>query len=326
MYPEGISVIICTYNGSKRMEHTLEALKKQNIPKNLNWEIILIDNASTDDTYQKMLELSKTLFNSTNFRIFKEPKPGKAHALYKAYEEAHYELMLVCDDDNWLQPDYLRIVNEVFKNNPDIALLGGYGIAHFGNLSKPKHFDTWQHCFACGKYHKTGFLKEGDISIWGAGSVLRKSAWLNLKKNGFSFLNSITPGKAMGEDVDIAKAVSLWGYKLYFDERLWFYHNFSDGRFSDKNLMIYVKNNFRNSALLILFLIADKHYKKPLSCFNKYYGRMLLSLSINLFTQFFKINNTPTQLRIFMQLTELATHRKKYTRLYKEVLKMYLVK
>ncbi|NJN42415.1 MAG: glycosyltransferase [Flammeovirgaceae bacterium] len=47
---EGVSVIICCYNSSSRIEKTLEHLFQQKTNSRLHWEIILVDNASTDQT------------------------------------------------------------------------------------------------------------------------------------------------------------------------------------------------------------------------------------------------------------------------------------
>ena len=86
--------------------------------------------------------------------------------------------MLLCDDDNWLQPDYLKTVIEIFSKYPDIGLLGGYGKAVFNGTEKPDWFDKWENCYVCGKHHtKNGFLQSSDFSIWGAGSVIRKTMW-----------------------------------------------------------------------------------------------------------------------------------------------------
>jgi len=319
----GISIIICTYNGESRLVPTFQALINQDIPECLKWEILIIDNASTDNTKQISEKFFKEFANQIDYKILFEPKPGKANALKRGYDNAQYDLMLLCDDDNWLQAQYISTVFEIFKNNPEIALLGGYGIAEFRNDKIPNNFEKWQHCFACGKYHLTGYLKNGDFSIWGAGSVLKKSGWMELTQNGFEFLNSTKAGKAMGEDVDLAKAVSFWGYKLYFDERLWFYHDLSGERITDKNLLQQVKKNFKNSTLLLIYLIADKTYNKPTKFFFFYYFKMLISLSINLFTQIFKKDNKPTRMKIYLQLIELATHPSKYYSLYKKLKKIY---
>ena len=46
----GISVVICTYNGVKRLQPTLEAIFSQEVAPDIPWELIIVDNASTDKT------------------------------------------------------------------------------------------------------------------------------------------------------------------------------------------------------------------------------------------------------------------------------------
>jgi len=46
----GISVLVCTYNGAKRLEKTLAHLAAQVTNSTVEWEIILVDNNSTDNT------------------------------------------------------------------------------------------------------------------------------------------------------------------------------------------------------------------------------------------------------------------------------------
>ena len=46
----GVSIIICCYNASKRITPTLRHLQKQSFREPINWEVIIIDNASTDQT------------------------------------------------------------------------------------------------------------------------------------------------------------------------------------------------------------------------------------------------------------------------------------
>lgn len=56
----GVSIICCSYNGRERLQITLEAIK--NLECNGNWELIFIDNASTDGT----LEFAKEFFLKAN--------------------------------------------------------------------------------------------------------------------------------------------------------------------------------------------------------------------------------------------------------------------
>ncbi len=48
----GASVIVCCYNSAARLPHTLAHLAGQIVPEDFFWEIILVNNASTDNTVE----------------------------------------------------------------------------------------------------------------------------------------------------------------------------------------------------------------------------------------------------------------------------------
>ena len=316
--PFGISVIICTHNGARRIVYTLEALERQIVQPDMQWEILLIDNGSTDETLKVADDFSKNFKRNIQFRIIQVKELGKSNALLKGYDEAKFELMLICDDDNWLQPEYLHFVSEIFRENDEIGLLGGYGIAEFRGEEKPVWFEKWQQSYACGKHHaKTGFLASGDASIWGAGSVIRKTLWIFLRENGFHFINNTGKGKMLGEDVELSHAVLYSGSKLYFDDRLWYYHDLSGGRITWTNLKKQIK--ICGCTLPVIYDMAFKNSPNRKNRYNLSFIKMIISLSINLLVQLSKKNNQFLLKYIFNQLIELVFHRKKYKQIYYEI-------
>lgn len=316
--PFGISVIICTHNGAERLIPTLEALERQDVPVGLPWEILIIDNGSTDDTLSITDSFRKNFKKDIILRILSEPVLGKSNALVKGYDEAKYELMLVCDDDNWLQPQYLKTVAEIYREHPQIGLLGGYGIPEFRSEHKPVWFEKYKQAYACGKHHnKNGFLAKSDASIWGAGSVIRKTLWSFLRENGFHFINNTVPGAALGEDVELSHAVMFSGCKLYFDDRLWFYHDLSKRRITKKNLKKQIKNS--GCTLFVIYDIAYKNSPGLKHRFNSVFFRWLLFHIYYLFILLLKKNNVLLRRHIFTQLKELATQKQKLKTIYDEI-------
>lgn len=315
----GISVIICTFNGANRIKPTLKALYCQKINNDYPWEILIIDNGSTDNTIQIVNDFIDKSQKMISVKILLEPNKGKSNALIKGYDEAKYEFMLVCDDDNWLNPNYLSTIIELFTMHPDIGLLGGYGIAEFKNDIKPNWFDKYQACFACGKLHQTsGFLKNGDVSIWGAGSIIKKTVWNYLRSNGFYFINNTGNGNQLGEDLELAHAVYFAGFKLYFDDRLWFYHDMSGGRVTWLNAQNQIKNS--GSIMHVVFLMAFKSSINNHKQFNLMYYQMILSLFVNLMKQILVKNNVFSRKHVYYQLKELLLNKKKYHSIYNNVL------
>ncbi len=312
----GISIIICIYNGEYRIAPTLKALISQHIPENINVEILLVDNGSTDKTIQVVREFWLTQQTNITLRIISEPKQGKANALITGYNEAMYELMLLCDDDNWLQPEYIKTVFEIYNEHPDIGLLGGYGKAFFEPDEKPKWFGKWERCYVCGKHHKkNGFLDDMDFRIWGAGSVMRKTLWAFLWSNGFTFYNSADEGKAMTEDAELSMAITFTGHRLYFDDSLWFIHDLHGGRITWENLIAQQSLNGANSAILYMYRLAYDHVSDAHPPVNWLFIRKILGLTWRIFKSFLKWDNYPERIFLYSIIRELLTNQKKYKKL-----------
>ena len=49
------SVIVCTYNRAESLRHTLNALAAQQLPSTVEWELIVVDNNSSDQTREVVL-------------------------------------------------------------------------------------------------------------------------------------------------------------------------------------------------------------------------------------------------------------------------------
>jgi glycosyltransferase involved in cell wall biosynthesis len=309
----GISVIICVHNGARRIIPTLKALAEQNIPPGLACELLIIDNASTDDTANIAANYWATLSTPISLRILYELKPGKANALIMGYNDARYELMLLCDDDNWLQPDYMKCVSEIYTLHPQIGLLGGYGKAFFGTSKKPYWFDYWENYFVCGEHFKeSGYLKQLDIRIWGAGSVLRKTMWNYLKSSGFSFVNSRASGKAMTEDAELSQIITYTGHQLYFDNRLWFYHDLHDREITIKNVLKQQFLNGKNGAVLFCYWKAYYCENKSNLYFVRGILKYIIKIVLTFFTKWGNMKNIPEFVFSFSLMKEVIFNFKKY--------------
>ncbi len=98
-----LSVFIATYNRDKIIKETLTEFSNINVD-NINWELIIIDNNSTDNTK----EVVSSFENKLPIIYLFEKKQGKNCALNTAIEIAKGELFVFTDDDvspdkNWLK-------------------------------------------------------------------------------------------------------------------------------------------------------------------------------------------------------------------------------
>lgn len=235
MNNKGVSVIISTYNGKDRLAKTMEYLVNQKFT--CPYEIILVDNASTDRTKKFvdnwwMDNQKKTI----NYHSYIQPKPGKTYAQELGYDKANYEYLLICDDDNWLANNYIQDAFEIMENNTTIGALGGWNEAEFEH-KKPEWFDKYAKYFAVSKQG----IESGDITfkkgcLYGAGMVIRKSHWLQLNELGFEPLLTCLRGNTLssGEDTEYCYVLRLLGYKMWYDDRLYFKHYMPKARMSLK--------------------------------------------------------------------------------------------
>ncbi|SRX55336.1 glycosyltransferase [Aequorivita sp. CIP111184] len=232
----GVSVIICCHNSAKRLLDTLTYLAKQQIPIGFHWELILVNNNSSDDTTELAENIWKSLGSPTTLKIVNERKAGLSYAREKGMHEANYEFIIWCDDDNWLCDSYVQTAYEIMNANLSIGTLGGWCEAAFKS-KKPDWFDTQAKYFAVSKQgNQNGDITNKKGCVYGAGMVLRKSHWHQLKKHGFKHLLSDRIGKKLssGGDTEYCYALRLLGYKVWYDERLYFKHYMTTERLSIK--------------------------------------------------------------------------------------------
>jgi glycosyltransferase involved in cell wall biosynthesis len=143
-----ISVIVCTWNRASSLDATLSRMTQLEAPSGVEWEVLVVDNNSTDRTTEVLAKHAARL----PLRALFEPRPGKAHALNRAVREAHGRYLIFTDDDVLPEPTWLCTYAAAFEAFPDCAVFGGRIVPHFEG-SPPKWLkDGWTaipDAFAC---------------------------------------------------------------------------------------------------------------------------------------------------------------------------------
>lgn len=109
-----LSVIICTCNRSSQLKNILHGLEIQDLPLNISWEIIIVDNHSQDDTREVVASFSQSLGN--RLRYLQEDRQGKVYALNRAIQESRAAVLVFTDDDVRLDKAWLVSIFQPFKN------------------------------------------------------------------------------------------------------------------------------------------------------------------------------------------------------------------
>jgi len=116
-----ISVAICTRNRARQLSEMLETAAAMRVPPGLAWEVLIVDNGSTDNTPQVVEGFAARL---PIRRVF-EGTPGLSNARNKGVAEARGAYICWTDDDVLLDPDWLAAYAEAFAEHPEAAVFGG---------------------------------------------------------------------------------------------------------------------------------------------------------------------------------------------------------
>lgn len=128
-----ISVIMCTRNRAGPLAEVLETLAAMEVPEGLSWEMVLVDNGSTDAT----AEVAERFAARLPLRRVEEPKAGLSNARNRGVGAARGAHICWTDDDVVVDPGWLGAYAEAFARHPEAAFFGGV-VAPIFEIAKPR--------------------------------------------------------------------------------------------------------------------------------------------------------------------------------------------
>lgn len=139
MSEAGTTIVICTWNRSSLLAKTLDSLQRQEVADRSQFEVIVVDNNSSDDT-RVIVEGLMPGWTLGRLRYLFEERQGKQFALNLGVREAAGPLIAFTDDDILFRPDWLRQVGAVFAQ-PEVELAGGKTLVAWPDSGRP----AWYH-------------------------------------------------------------------------------------------------------------------------------------------------------------------------------------
>jgi glycosyltransferase involved in cell wall biosynthesis len=101
-----VTVILCTHDRCQSLAKTLESLAVSSLPEAVEWEILVVDNNSKDETEGVVREFCELY--PGRFRYLREPRAGKSNALNAGIREAKGDVLAFTDDDVTVESTWLR--------------------------------------------------------------------------------------------------------------------------------------------------------------------------------------------------------------------------
>jgi EAL domain-containing protein (putative c-di-GMP-specific phosphodiesterase class I)/glycosyltransferase involved in cell wall biosynthesis len=257
-----ITVVIPTYNGAKRLPALLQKLRSQHHHPTLQWEIIVCDNNSTDETAQVVRQYQHTWPTQVPLRYCFAAEQGAAFARQHAVESARGSLIAFLDDDNLPEPDWVEQVYQFGQHYPQAGVFGSQIHGKFeGKL--PEGFDQIA-CFLAiiergDKPHR--YEPKSRILPPAAGLAVRKEAWLNAVPKRL-FLNN--KGKEAGlasEDLEAILHIQKSGWEVWYNPAMVVNHDIPDSRLQED----YLRTLIRCVGLSRFYirLLGTKDWQRP---------------------------------------------------------------
>ncbi len=116
-----VSVIMPVYNPEQYISISVKSILNQSYS---NFEFIIIDDASIDETFKKLLEFKKK--DKRIILVKNKKNEGVTKSLNKAIKEARGKYTIRMDADDWSYPDRFKFQVELMENNPDVVVSGSY--------------------------------------------------------------------------------------------------------------------------------------------------------------------------------------------------------
>ncbi len=174
-----LSVVIPTRNGARRLPELLDALASQNDPGR-EWEVLVVDNNSTDGTAEVVRAFDGELLRGVSIRLVGESRQGVGFARQRGVDEAEGDWIAFLDDDTRPACDWLERALSFIRGKPGIAAVSGRIHPRFESLPPPdfERLASFFSLFDHGSEPRRFDAGHMDLPP-GAGLLVSKADWLS---------------------------------------------------------------------------------------------------------------------------------------------------
>jgi glycosyltransferase involved in cell wall biosynthesis len=212
--PVMVSIVICTYNNAGKLEAVLESLRDLVCPAALKYEILVVDNNSSDET-KGVVERCQASWGRRLRYIF-EGTQGLSHARNRALREAEGDIVSYIDDDVKVDPGWLSAVVKAFEEY-SAAVVGGKSYLIYPSQRPawlPEEYESLLSKLDYGDQAIVGL----DKDLFGLNFSVRKE--LAVRLGGFdTSLGRCRRSLASGEESDLLRRIRETGGLAVYEPR-----------------------------------------------------------------------------------------------------------
>ena len=234
-----VSIVVCTYDRRHLLNSLLGSLVELEDVPDAVWDIVLVDNNSSDGTRELVHEYAGKL----PIRYVYEPQQGKCHALNRAVETAKSALLLFVDDDVVVEPSWLATFWEESQAHPECGWFGG--------RVKPDWGDGWPRWYSSETAAAfSGYFGDYDLGpvsrIYEKEDKLPLGACLAIRRAVFDdvggFRLDLGPrGKlrGVGDETDLLQRAARAGFRGWYTGTATVFHHVGNARLRLSSFVTY---------------------------------------------------------------------------------------
>ena len=232
------TVAIPTYNGETRLPGLLEKLKQQINTGDINWEIIVIDNNSNDNTAKIIQDYQKTWQYDFPLKYLFEPKQGAAHARQRAIDESNSELIGFLDDDNYPVSNWVEKAYQFAKKYPKAGAFASQ-IHPNWEIEPPHNFQRIAPFLAITERGNLPLFYEPNTKLLppSAGLVVRRQAWLESIPEKPILTGRVTGNMLTSEDLETLSYIQKANWEIWYNPEMEIYHQIPKWRLQKEYLL-----------------------------------------------------------------------------------------
>ncbi|MDF5709007.1 MAG: hormogonium polysaccharide biosynthesis glycosyltransferase HpsE [Nostoc sp. S4] len=236
------TVAIPTYNGESRLPELLERLKNQLQTENLSWEIIVVDNNSTDNTAKLIQTYQVNWQCAYPLKYCFEAKQGAAYARKKAVAEAKGKLIGFLDDDNYPIQNWVAAAYSFAQKYPKAGAYGSQ-IHPDWEVEPPKNFQRIAPFLAITERGNLPLLYEPKNRLLppSAGLVICKQAWLESVPDKSILTGRVKGNMLTSEDLEMLSYIQKAGWEIWYNPEMEIYHKIPSSRLQKDYLVPFFK-------------------------------------------------------------------------------------
>ncbi len=213
--PPEISILLANYNNGHYFQDAFDSLLQQTFH---NWEAIIIDDCSTDDSVEVIQNLIK---GDKRFRFFKnEVNRGYQQTIVRAISLSNAEIFGRLDPDDTLSPDAIEISMEIHLKNPEAGLV-------YSDLAvRGENMEFWWK-------HSSKQISRLDEKYYNLNGEI--SPFATFKKSVYKLTSGLDPFIRRAEDKDIYMKMCETAPVVYIPKMLYNYRQHDGGLSTGEN-------------------------------------------------------------------------------------------